>query len=137
MNETKEKYSMSRTWLAAATAGVLALGVSACGSSSDNSSSTSASGGTSSGSSGTATPNGSGSTFAPPVPQQLGRELKGRVLTINYRAVGPGRGVSALTKKSTLSAGSDPPMADDEIAAAKKNGDPVHVPTAFGAITVS
>src|SRR3954447_3703401 len=137
MNETKEKYSMSRTWLPAATAGVLALGVSACGSSSDNSSSTSASGGTSSGSSVTATLNGSGSTFAAPIYQQLGSELKGKGLTINYQAVGSGQGISDLTNKSTLFAGSDPPMADDEIAAAKKNGDPVHVPTAFGAITVS
>src|SRR4051794_14240938 len=137
MNETKEKYSMSRTWLAAATAGVLALGVSACGSSDNSSTSTSASGGTSSGSSVTATLNGSGSTFAAPIYQQLGSELKGKGLTINYQAVGSGQGISDLTNKSTLFAGSDPPMADDEIAAAKKNGDPVHVPTAFGAITVS
>jgi phosphate transport system substrate-binding protein len=137
MNETKEKYSMSRTWLAAATAGVLALGVSACGSSDNSSTSTSASGGTSSGSSVTATLNGSGSTFAAPIYQQLGSELKGKGLTINYQAVGSGQGISDLTNKSTLFAGSDPPMADDEIAAAKKAGDPVHVPTAFGAITVS
>src|SRR3954451_24651534 len=137
MNETKEKYSMSRTWLAAATAGVLALGVSACGSSSDNSSSTSASGGTSSGSSVTATLNGSGSTFAAPIYQQLGSELKGKGLTINYQPVGSGQGISDLTNKSTVFAGSDPPMKDEEVAAAKKNGAPVHVPTAFGAITVS
>ena len=129
---------MSRTWLAAATAGVLALGVSACGSSDNSSSSTSASGGTSAGSSSvTATLNGSGSTFAAPIYQQLGSELKSKGLTINYQAVGSGQGVSDLTNKSTLFAGSDPPMKDEELAAAKKNGDPVHVPTGFGAITVS
>src|SRR3954451_19327110 len=137
MNETKEKYSMSRTWLAAATAGVLALGVSACGSSSDNSSSTSASGGTSSGSSVTATLNGSGSTFAAPVYQQLGSELKGKGLTINYKPVGSGQGISDLTNKSTVFSGRAPPMTAEELAAAENNDAPVHVPTAFSPITIS
>src|SRR3954462_14181096 len=140
MNQTKEKHSMSRMWLPAATAGVLALGVSACGSSSSSAStSSSSSNGTpSSGSSSvSATLNGSGSTFAAPIYQQLGSELKGKGLTINYQAVGSGQGVSDLTNKSTVFAGSDPPMKDEEVAAAKKNGAPVHVPTAFGAITVS
>src|SRR4051794_39130487 len=139
MNEEQRRSnSIPRKWLAAATAGVLALAVSACGSSDNSNASASANGGTSSGSSSvTATLNGSGSTFAAPIYQQLGSELKGKGLTINYQAVGSGQGVSDLTNKSTLFAGSDPPMADDEIAAAKKNGDPVHVPTAFGAITVS
>jgi len=128
---------MSRMWLAAATAGVLALGVSACGSSSDNSSSSSTAASTGGGSSVTATLNGSGSTFAAPIYQQLGSELKGKGLTINYQPVGSGQGISDLTNKSTVFAGSDPPMKDEEVAAAKKNGAPVHVPTAFGAITVS
>ena len=126
---------MSRKWLAAATAGALALGVSACGSSSN----TSSVAGTAGNSSGTvnATLNGSGSTFAAPIYQQLGSELKGKGLTINYQAVGSGQGISDLTNKSTLFAGSDPPMKDDEVKAADKNGTPVHIPTAFGAITVS
>jgi phosphate transport system substrate-binding protein len=126
---------MSRMWLAAATAGALALTVSACGSSGNSSSSSS--GTPSSGSSVSATLNGSGSTFAAPIYQQLGSELKSKGLTINYQAVGSGQGISDLTNKSTLFAGSDPPMKPEEIAAAKKNGTPVHVPTAFGAITVS
>jgi phosphate transport system substrate-binding protein len=138
MKQTKEKNSMSRKWLAAATAGVLALGVSACGSDDDSSSSsTTASGGTSGGGSVTATLNGSGSTFAAPIYQQLGSELKGDGLTINYQPVGSGQGISDLTNKSTLFAGSDPPMKDEEVSAAEKNGAPVHIPTAFGAITVS
>jgi phosphate transport system substrate-binding protein len=137
MNRTKEKHSMSRTWLALATAGALALGVSACGSS-DNSSSSST-GAAAGGSSGTvnATLNGSGSTFAAPIYQQLGSELKSKGLTINYQPVGSGQGISDLTNKSTVFAGSDPPMKDEEVSAAEKNGQPVHVPTAFGAITVS
>jgi phosphate transport system substrate-binding protein len=126
---------MSRKWLAAATAGVLALGVSACGSSSDNSSSSSSS--SSSGASVNATLNGSGSTFAAPIYQQVGADLKGQGLTINYQPVGSGQGIADLTNKSVIFAGSDPPMKDEEIAAAKKNGDPVHFPTAFGAITAS
>src|SRR5947209_5778586 len=138
MNRTKEKFSMSRTWLAVATAGALALGVSACGSSSNSSSAPTTAGSGGSGSSSvTATLNGSGSTFAAPIYQQLGSELKGQGLTINYQAVGSGQGVSDLTNKSTVFAGSDPPMKDEEIAAAKKNGAVVHIPTAFGAITVS
>src|SRR4051794_14792280 len=135
MNQTKENHRMSRKWLAAATAGALAVAVSACGSS-DNSS-TASTGGSSSGGSVSATLNGSGSTFAAPIYQQLGSELKGKGLTINYQPVGSGQGISDLTNKSTVFAGSDPPMKDEEVAAAKKNGAPVHVPTAFGAITVS
>lgn len=129
---------MSRKWLAVATAGALALGVSACGSSSNSSSSSSSSSsGSSGGGSVNATLNGSGSTFAAPIYQQLGSELQGKGLTINYQAVGSGQGISDLTNKSVLFAGSDPPMKPDEMAAAKKNGQPVHIPTAFGAITVS
>src|SRR3954453_8802740 len=133
----KENDYMSRKWLAAA-AGVLALGVSACGSSSDDSGAeaTAASPNTAP-SSVKATLNGSGSTFAATIYQQLGSELKGQGLTINYQPVGSGQGVSDLTNKSTVFAGSDPPMKDEEEAAAKKNGAVVHVPTAFGAITVS
>jgi phosphate transport system substrate-binding protein len=137
MNRTKEKYSMSPKWLAAATAGALALTVSACGSSNSSSSGTTAGTGSSSTSGAPASLIGSGSTFAAPIYQQIGSELKGQGLTINYQPVGSGQGISDLTNKSVDFAGSDPPMKDEEIAAMKKNGEPVHVPTAFGAITVS
>src|SRR3954463_694048 len=147
MNQTKEKHSMSRKWLppppppppAPAAAAPLAPGVSAGGSSDNSSEATAASGGSApaASSSVTATLNGSGSTFAAPIYQQLGSELKGKGLTITYQPVGSGQGISDLTNKSTLFAGSDPPMKDEEIASAKKNGQPVHIPTAFGAITVS
>src|SRR4051812_4214797 len=115
MNRTKEKHPMSRKWLAAATVGALALGVSACGSSSSSSSSTGSAVASSSGSV-SATLNGSGSTFAAPIYQQLGSELKSKGLTINYQAVGSGQGISDLTNKSTMFAGSDPPMKPEEIA---------------------
>jgi phosphate transport system substrate-binding protein len=128
---------MTRKWLAAATAGIVALGLGACGSSSSSSGSASTGSAAGSSSSADATLNGSGSTFAAPIYQQLGSELKSQGLTINYQAVGSGQGVADLTNKSTLFAGSDPPMKDDEEKAAAKNGPVVHVPTAFGAITVS
>src|SRR3954452_12045985 len=137
MKRMKENDYMSGKWLAAA-AGVLALGVSVCGSSSDGSGPEATAAASTSGSSSvTATLNGSGSTFAAPIYQQLRSELKAQGLTINYQAGGSGQGVSDLTNKSTVFAGSDPPMKDEEEAAAKKNGAVVHVPTAFGAITVS
>jgi len=123
---------------AAALAVAASIGVAACGSSSSSSSSTSGGGASSNPSSGgSATINGAGSTFAAPIYQQLGSELKGQGLTINYQATGSGQGIADFTNKSVDFAGSDPPMEDSEIKAADKNGQPVHVPTAFGAITVS
>jgi phosphate transport system substrate-binding protein len=137
MNRHKEKQAMTRKWLAVATAALVSLGVAACGSSDSTDTSTAAGGGSSSASSTPATLNGSGSTFAAPIYQQLGSELKGQGLTINYQATGSGQGIADFTNKSVVFAGSDPPMEDEEISAAEKNGDPIHVPTAFGAITVS
>src|SRR5258708_37506283 len=129
--------SMSHARRAAATPGALAIWVSACGSSNWSTDPTAGTGTSSSSAAAHASLTGSGSTFAAPIYQQLGSELKGQGLTINYQPTGSGQGISDLTNKSVDFAGSDPPMKDEEIAAAKKNGDPVHIPTAFGAITVS
>jgi len=136
MIRQKEK-SMTRKWLAVATASALTIGLAACGSSSDSTAPTTTGGGSSSGSSASATLNGSGSTFAAPIYQELGSQLKGDGLTINYQPTGSGQGIADFTNKSVDFAGSDPPMEDEEETAAQKNGDPVHIPTAFGAITVS
>ncbi|HEX8853988.1 MAG TPA: phosphate ABC transporter substrate-binding protein PstS [Thermoleophilaceae bacterium] len=123
----------SRQWLAMAAASVLAIGVAACGSSNnDNAGSTGGGGGKSSG-----TADGAGSTFAAPIYQQWGSTLKGDGATINYQPVGSGAGIAQLTAGTVAFAGSDPPMKPEEISAAKKKGDPVHIPVAFGAITVS
>src|SRR5205823_14428735 len=107
-------------------AGMLVPALAACGSSTDTSLSTSSGGGTSA----KVTLNGSGSTFAAPIYQQLGSELKGDGLTINYQATGSGQGIADFTNKSVTFAGSDPPMEDSEVKAAEKNGQPVHIPTA-------
>jgi phosphate transport system substrate-binding protein len=117
---------------------VLALGLAACGSSSDSSTSTSSGSSSGSGSSGgvTATLNGAGSTFAAPIYQQVGSDLKGKGLTINYQSVGSGAGVSQFTAGTVDFAGSDPALKDEEISAIKK-GTPLEAPIAFGAITMS
>jgi phosphate transport system substrate-binding protein len=113
----------------------LATGLAACGSD-DNSStgSTGSSGG--SASSVKATLNGAGSTFAAPIYQQVGSDLKGQGLTINYQGVGSGAGVSQFAAGTVDFAGSDPALADEDKAAIKK-GEPVQIPFALGAITAS
>jgi phosphate transport system substrate-binding protein len=126
---------MSRKWLSIAAAGVIATSIAACGSS--NKSSTSAGGSTGASSSAPVTLNGSGSTFAAPIYGELGTKVKTDGVTINYQATGSGQGISDLTAGSVDFAGSDPPMENTEVKAAEKKGVPVHIPSAFGAITVS
>jgi phosphate transport system substrate-binding protein len=124
-----------RTLSAALAACALATGLAACGS--VDSSSTAAGGSTaSSGSSVKATLNGAGSTFAAPIYQQIGADLKGNGLTINYQGVGSGAGVSQFTAGTVDFAGSDPALTPDDKAAIKK-GEPIQVPFALGAITAS
>ena len=117
--------------IAALAAGALALGAAACGSSSNDNNSSSGGGSTASG-----TVNGAGSTFAAPVYQQWGADLKGDGMTVNYQAVGSGAGVAALASGTAAYAGSDPALAPEDRATFKK-GDVVQIPMFFGAITVS
>jgi phosphate transport system substrate-binding protein len=56
-------------------------------------------------------------------------------VTVNYNPVGSGAGIAQLQKGTVDFAGSDPPMKDSEIKAAK--GPVLHFPVAFGAITIS
>jgi phosphate transport system substrate-binding protein len=114
----------------------ISLALAACGSSS-KSNSTSTPGGTATKSAGSGTINGAGSTFAAPIYSQWGSDLAGQGLTVNYQPVGSGAGIAQLTAGTVDFAGSDPPMKDPEIAAAKAKGAPVHIPVGFGAITVS
>jgi phosphate transport system substrate-binding protein len=122
---------------AAAAAAVLALGATACGSS-DNSggSSSGSSSGQSNAASASGTVNGAGSTFAAPVYQQFGSELKGQGVTVNYQAVGSGAGIAALAQGTAQFAGSDPALTSDDKGTLTK-GDPVQIPVFFGAITAS
>jgi phosphate transport system substrate-binding protein len=126
----------SMKFLAAGSAAMLAVGVSACGSSSSSSSSsgsTSSSSGSSS--SKAVTLNGAGSTFAAPIYQQVQGDLKNQGITENYQPVGSGAGVAQLTAGTVDFAGSDPALKPTEAKALKST--PLQVPFAFGAITVS
>jgi phosphate transport system substrate-binding protein len=107
---------------------VLAVGITACGSSSSSSSSST--------SSGSATISGAGSTFAAPVYQQWASALS--PLTVNYQSVGSGAGITALEGKTVDFGASDPPLKPADEEAIAKNGSPaVQIPMFLGAITVS
>jgi phosphate transport system substrate-binding protein len=124
--------------IALALTGALALGVAACGS--DNSSNPSAGGGSSSSSGAKkgGTINGAGATFPAPVYSEWAARFKDKQgTTVNYQAIGSGGGVAQFTAGTVDFGASDAAMKDAEIAAAKKKGDPVHVPTVLGAVTVA
>src|SRR3954452_10543335 len=128
--------NITRGLMAIAASAALATGVAACGG--DDSSSSSKSGSSGSGDSGSAsgTLNGAGSTFAAPVYQQWGSELKNKGITVNYQPVGSGAGIASLAQGTADFAGSDPALADEDRTALDK-GDAVQIPMFFGAITAS
>ena len=103
--------------------------VAACGSSSASSNKGPASGGTIS---------GAGATFPQPVYDEWASRFKDTYgTTVNYNAIGSGGGVAQFTANTVDFGATDSAMKDEEVKAAQKNGTPVHVPTVFGAITVS
>ena len=82
--------------------------------------------------------NGAGATFPLPVYQEWAARLKDKDgLTVNYQGIGSGGGIAQFTAGTVDFGATDSAMADEELAAAKKKGDPVHVPSVFGAVTVS
>jgi phosphate transport system substrate-binding protein len=129
----------SNRWLAAGAAAVLALGVAACGSNDE-----SPSGGASSGSSSSSgakqggTINGAGATFPAPVYTEWAARFKDSTgTTVNYQAVGSGGGIAQFTAGTVDFGATDAAMKPEEEAAARKKGDPVHIPTVLGAVTIS
>jgi phosphate transport system substrate-binding protein len=129
----------SNRWLAAAAAVVLVLGVAACGSD-DESPSGGASGGSgsSSGAKQGGTINGAGATFPAPVYTEWAARFKDTTgTTVNYQAVGSGGGIAQFTAGTVDFGATDAAMKPEEEDAAKKKGDPVHIPTVLGAVTVS
>jgi phosphate transport system substrate-binding protein len=129
-----------RGLLAAAAALALAMGTAACGS--DDTNPSSGGGGTSSGSSSAAklggTLNGAGATFPQPVYTEWAARFKDeKGTTVNYQGIGSGGGIAQFTAGTVDFGASDAAMKDDEIAAAQKKGEPVHVPTVLGAVTVA
>src|SRR3954449_8083006 len=121
---------------AALLAASLAVLVAACGS--DDSSGGGGSGSSSGGSKLSGTINGAGATFPLPVYQEWAARLKEKQgLTVNYQGIGSGGGIAQFTAGTVDFGATDSAMEDEEVAAAKKKGDPVHIPSVFGAVTVS
>ena len=125
-----------RNVLAASAACALALGATACGGN-DPSSSASGSTGSSGGVTG-GTINGAGATFPLPVYQEWAANFKDTYGTaVNYQGVGSGEGIAQFTAGTVDFGATDSAMKDEEVTAAKAKGEPVHVPSVFGAVTVS
>ena len=111
--------------LAISACGLIATGLAAC--SSDDS-----------GSGGTI--NGAGSTFAAPLYSEWGSQFNDQEgITVNYAAVGSGDGQAQFIAGTVDWAGTDPALEDSQIKQVEdKDGtEPVHIPTALGAVTVS
>src|SRR3954464_3147247 len=82
--------------------------------------------------------NGAGATFPQPVYQEwAAREKEAQGLTVNYQGIGSGGGIAQFTAGTVDFGATDAPMKDEEVAQAKRKGDPVHVPTVLGAVTLS
>src|SRR5256885_17250714 len=128
MNREKGNRLRSLKLIAVVTACATSLGVAACGGSSS---------GTNKGGGG-GTLNGAGATFPQPVYDEWAARFKDQTgTTVNYQGIGSGGGVAQFTAGTVDFGASDAAMTDQEIAAAKKKGTPVHVPTVLGAVTVS
>ncbi|MEO7197866.1 MAG: phosphate ABC transporter substrate-binding protein PstS [Solirubrobacterales bacterium] len=128
---------LQRTVVAFAGCGALAFGVSACGS--DNSSDSASSGSdTTAAAQKGGTLNGAGATFPQPIYSEWAARFKqAQGTTINYQGIGSGGGIAQFTAGTVDFGATDAAMKDEEIAAAKTKGDPVHIPTVLGAVTVS
>ncbi len=135
-----EKEGLMRQRFIPALAVGAALAIAACGSDNSNNgtpTSSGGSGGTKSAQLGGSL-NGAGATFPAPVYQEWAARFKEKAgTTVNYQAIGSGGGIAQFTAGTVDFGASDASMTDDEITAAQKKGDPVHVPTVMGAVTVS
>jgi phosphate transport system substrate-binding protein len=77
---------------------------------------------------------GAGSTFAAPLYQKWFDEYaKITQVQVNYQAIGSGGGIKGLQDQTLDFGGTDAPMTDDQLTAAK-GGPILHIPTALGAI---
>jgi phosphate transport system substrate-binding protein len=132
----------SREWLAVAAVAAMALPVAACGSS--NNDSTSGNDAKPASAASSANParggaiSGAGATFPQPVYDEWANRFKQQTgTTVNYNGIGSGGGIAQFTAGTVDFGATDSAMADDEVKAAQKKGEPVHIPSVFGAVTVS
>jgi len=103
--------------------------VAACGSSNNDNKTGPTQGGTIS---------GAGATFPQPVYDEWASQFKDKSgTTVNYNAIGSGGGIAQFTANTVDFGATDSSMEDSEVKAAEKTGTPVHVPTVFGAVTIS
>src|SRR3954447_18235400 len=121
-----------------AAASVLALGVAACGSDDPNNGvPKSASGGSANAQLGGSI-NGAGATFPQPVYREWAARFQEQAgTTVNYQGIGSGGGIAQFTAGTVDFGATDSAMKDEEITAAQTKGEPVHIPTVMGAVTVS
>ncbi len=116
---------------AAIACGALAAGLAACGGDDGSApgSATAQKGGTI---------DGAGATFPQPVYSEWAARLKDEQgTTVNYQGIGSGGGIAQFTAGTVDFGATDAALKDEEIAAARKRGRPVHIPTVLGAVTVS
>ncbi len=79
--------------------------------------------------------NGAGATFPAPLYTKWFEEYnKLTNVKVNYQAIGSGGGIKGITDKTVDFAGSDAPMTDEQLKAAK--GQIFHIPSALGAIVL-
>jgi phosphate transport system substrate-binding protein len=103
--------------------------VAACGGSDTKANAGPASGGTIS---------GAGATFPQPVYDEWASRFKDKNgTTVNYNPIGSGGGIAQFTANTVDFGATDSAMDDSELKAAQKKGQPIHVPTVFGAVTIS
>jgi phosphate transport system substrate-binding protein len=123
--------------LAATAAGAIALGLAACGSNDDSGTTASGSTAASSGQL-TGTLNGAGATFPAPVYSEWASRFREQTgVTVNYQAIGSGGGIAQFTEGTVDFGATDAALDEEELAAAQRKGEPVHVPTVLGAVTIS
>lgn len=114
---------------------VLALAVSACGTSRDSGTPLDTTAGARS--TGGAALTGAGATFPQPIYNKWFSDYAAQSgVKINYQSIGSGGGIKQLSEQTVDFGASDAPMTDAEMAQAK-GGPIMHIPTVIGAVAVT
>lgn len=82
--------------------------------------------------------NGAGSTFIFPLLSKMGADYNTKCgVKLNYQSIGSGGGIKAWSTNTVDFGASDAFLADSDVSAAAKNGEPVEIPVTFGAVVVA
>jgi phosphate transport system substrate-binding protein len=82
--------------------------------------------------------NGAGATFPFPLYSKWGGDYNTKCgVKLNYQSIGSGGGVKGWQQNTVDFGASDAFLQDSEITTAAKNGEPVEIPVAFGAVVVA